>query len=944
MGFTWISLAGCRLPVVPRSALARALADVQRSLSAGNLRQALREMDRAWRKSPDARPVLAHPYGRLVVRQGWDWPAAIGLLKYAAEQNPGPEAEADLIAALRRSGQTVAARDRLHTTLQRFAVAPRSRLAQEARRLVAADPTVGGWAARKPDTDVHAEATSGDDRPLLGVTEAQPIDFRIDGRVSGSHGRSVQGWARIGWNPAARPTLLVRDEAGRTVRVLATSRLPQSRWGFAFDPDQLRLQGPKLAIAVRLPDGSSQALPDSPFILRDAAVAGRRSGRKLLGARRPDPRKRRPVDVIIPVYGDHERTLTCIRAVGEFSELAGANIIVVDDASPERDLSADLDALAAAGEIRLLRNERNLGFAASVNRAMQLNPDHDAVLVNSDVVVFDGWLGRLRQAAYSEPRIGTVTPMADDDSIVGYASGSGDVAAAEDYDRLSARRRSAKVIDLPVGVGFCLYVRRDCWQQVGGFDHETFGRGYGEEADWCMRARRFGWRHVLATNVFVHHAGSKSFGTLRAALLERCGRLLNLRHPGYDAEVAAFLARKPLAAVRRDLDVARLRALTFDYVLYVTLALPGGVDRALAERARQARAEGKRVLVLQPIRLDDMRECRVRCDDPDLRHLQFSIPGELGTLRELLASLSISTIELHHTLGLDPRVIEMIRRLGPPIDVHIHDYSWVCPRVTMMDASRQYCGEPAVSVCEVCVRRNGSNIPEEISVRSLRQRSRRWLGSARRVIAPSEDTARRLQRYLPAVPIEVVPHEVFTTRGPSPPARPSKSVRVAVLGAIGHHKGYRVLLQCAQDAARRRLPLEFVIIGYTEDDAQLMRTGRVFVTGPYRDEELPYLLGREAPHLVFLPSVWPETWCYTLSHALASGLPVAAFDLGAIAERMRAEQIGTLFALGMPPRQINDRLIELGREAMQPASSANSSSQLEAAARQRSPVNMWNPW
>jgi glycosyltransferase involved in cell wall biosynthesis len=92
-----------------------------------------------------------------------------------------------------------------------------------------------------------------------------------------------------------------------------------------------------------------------------------------------------------------------------------------------------------------------------------------------------------------------------------------------------------------------------------------------------------------------------------------------------------------------------------------------------------------------------------------------------------------------------------------------------------------------------------------------------------------------------------------------------------------------------------------------------MKTGRIFLTGRYREAEVPHLLRRESPHVVFLPSVWPETWCYTLSHSLASGLPVAAFDIGAIAERLRAEQKGMLFRPGVSPGEINDRLIELGR-------------------------------
>jgi hypothetical protein len=70
---------------------------------------------------------------------------------------------------------------------------------------------------------------------------------------------------------------------------------------------------------------------------------------------------------------------------------------------------------------------------------------------------------------------------------------------------------------------------------------------------------------------------------------------------------------------------------------------------------------------------------------------------------------------------------------------------------------------------------------------------------------------------------------------------------------------------------------------------------------------------REQPDIAWLPSVWPETWCYTLDYALAAELPVVAFDMGAIAERLRATGTGELLPLELQPSQINDRLIALGK-------------------------------
>ena len=134
-------------------------------------------------------------------------------------------------------------------------------------------------------------------------------------------------------------------------------------------------------------------------------------------------------------------------------------------------------------------------------------------------------------------------------------------------------------------------------------------------------------------------------------------------------------------------------------------------------------------------------------------------------------------------------------------------------------------------------------------------------------------------------------------------------MRVCVIGAIGTEKGFDVLLACARDAAMRNLPLDFIVVGYTIDDARLLETGVAFVTGEYTADELPALIARQDADLAWLPSIWPETWCFTLSEAWRAGLDVVAFDIGAPAARIRAAGQGLLLPLGLPPSSLNNALL-----------------------------------
>jgi glycosyltransferase involved in cell wall biosynthesis len=117
------------------------------------------------------------------------------------------------------------------------------------------------------------------------------------------------------------------------------------------------------------------------------------------------------------------------------------------------------------------------------------------------------------------------------------------------------------------------------------------------------------------------------------------------------------------------------------------------------------------------------------------------------------------------------------------------------------------------------------------------------------------------------------------------------------------------VLDCARDAAERGLPLEFVVVGHTIDDRRLMATERVFVTGEFAPEEAIPLIRAQRATLALLPSIFPETWCLSLGEAWRAGLRVAAFDIGAQAERIRHTGRGFLIPLGLSPPAINNTLI-----------------------------------
>ncbi len=265
-------------------------------------------------------------------------------------------------------------------------------------------------------------------------------------------------------------------------------------------------------------------------------------------------------------------------------------------------------------------------------------------------------------------------------------------------------------------------------------------------------------------------------------------------------------------------------------------------------------------------------------------------------------------MEVHHLLGHDHALLDLARLLRIPYEIRVHDYAWFCPRIALVGTNGRYCGEPDAAACTACVADQGSRLEEAITIPDLRTRSAVDFAGAARVVVPSHDAALRLRRHFPAVRPAVEPHEPDAY---GPPPRRVEVVRVCVVGAIGQEKGYDVLLGCARDAAARRLELSFAVVGHTIDDERLLDTGRVSISGPFEARDAEALIRAQRADIGFLPSIWPETWCLALGDAWRAGLAVAAFDLGAPAERIRATGRGWLLPLGMPAARINNALLTL---------------------------------
>ncbi|MEJ5207649.1 glycosyltransferase family 2 protein [Denitratimonas sp. CY0512] len=260
--------------------------------------------------------------------------------------------------------------------------------------------------------------------------------------------------------------------------------------------------------------------------------------------------------IVIPVYRAADELARCLASL-EHTVPADVRIFIADDASPDAAVAQVIEQMQQRGRLRIemTRRAENLGFIGNVNLALAQTAPDDVILLNSDTVATPGWFEAMLACAQSDPRIATITPWSNNAEICSFprfcepSPLPGEEESAQ-LAKLLAANPSPQYPELPTGVGFCMFMRRAALDALGDFDMATFGRGYGEENDFCLRATGHGWRNVLCDTAYVGHQGGASFSLEGHHPGGENLARLNARYPHYNAMVAEFILADPLAPLR----------------------------------------------------------------------------------------------------------------------------------------------------------------------------------------------------------------------------------------------------------------------------------------------------------------------------------------------------------------------------------------------------------
>ena len=223
------------------------------------------------------------------------------------------------------------------------------------------------------------------------------------------------------------------------------------------------------------------------------------------------------VSIVIPVYGQLAYTLNALDSLLTHASGFSAEIIVVDDCSPDEVTAEFVPQITG---VRYHRQAENGGFIQSCNTGGALALGKYVVMLNSDTRVVRSWLDELIGSFELFPRAGLVgSKLLYPDGTLQEAGGIlWRDGSAWNYGREDDPNRPqycfARQVDYISGASIALPA--EVWKQLGGFDH-YYTPAYAEDADLCQRVRALGLEVWLQTTSRIVHYEGKTSGTSTAS-------------------------------------------------------------------------------------------------------------------------------------------------------------------------------------------------------------------------------------------------------------------------------------------------------------------------------------------------------------------------------------------------------------------------------------------
>ena len=645
------------------------------------------------------------------------------------------------------------------------------------------------------------------------------------------------------------------------------------------------------------------------------------------------------IDIIVPVYNAYEFTEECIKSILRNTDLNTHTLVLINDKSPDEKILPMLQKYKGENsdkKIVVLDNEENLGFVKTVNKGMSYSKN-DVILLNSDTEVTKNWIEKIQECAYSNKYIATVTPLTNNGTICSVPNFGVDNELPknmnlEEYAEMIEKSSKSRYPELTTGNGFCMFIKRDVIEELGLFDDETFGKGYGEENDFCYRALDNGYTNVLCDNTFIYHKGTQSFKkenmtASRAALIDEHMNLLRKKHPIYVQKTDNFIANNPIRDIQENVNLNILLH-NKKKILYLVneweenMEMTGGTSLHIKDIILSNVNNDIASFVLAPDKNDLSRFklylytdsyakeiANYKTDINQYGQINYTNNTYKEMLENIFDSFKIDIMHVHHFLFQTFDAIDVAKKRYIYSIITLHDLYMICPSINMVYKDK-YCLYDDKKDCAKCLKARlgvNSNI-----LNNWQRTCKRVLEQFDKIIVPSENTKKIFSNIYKDLEIEAVEHGVDVIIPKKRENEVNKNTfDIAFVGAMAIHKGSNILKDLINKNNNSNIKIH--LFGKANEKALMKSRSNYINHGPYKRGELPGLLVDNNIDLVCIFATWPETYSYTLTECYMAQIPVLTFNIGAVGDRVEKDGLGWTIELSTDTSKILEKIQEISK-------------------------------
>lgn len=588
------------------------------------------------------------------------------------------------------------------------------------------------------------------------------------------------------------------------------------------------------------------------------------------------------IKIIIPVYDDFDLTKSCIESVISTKKNNETNfsLLIINDNSPNNRINNYLQNIDESF-VEIIHNSKNLGFVGAVNKGLvQTNPS-DVILLNSDTLVNNDWVDRIYNYYKKDNSIGSITPLSNNATICSFPSSivGGELPPNITFKEIDSILTNHQFsFEIPTGVGSCMFISRKALDEIGFLDEKKFGKGYGEENDLSFRLSKKGFSNILITDVYIYHKGEASFGKTSTLKKTNAAGIINCLYPNYDRIIRKSIKELSNQKFWLTLIVSFLENITTKIKIHISNNRGGGTYNYIKKNASDTKFFH---ILLCPISVNS-KYYNLKFLFNETTYVSDIIVCDLIKIINLK---NVDNIVIHQVLDHDRQIFDILIENNINYDVFLHDFYLKCPQINMSQIDNRYCNDPEASQCNICLQQRP--VGKISSIYKWREFTKNILCNANNIFCPSFSTREIYLRTFNDLDIQVVYHDDSHLLKNEINFQKLSNITICIIGSISKEKGSERFLDFVSYSKLNNLPFSFICIGILDQNLTKLNYTNLLVTGEYDNKGLPSIINSYNPHVFWFPALCPETFSFTLSEVLETGIPIIASKIGSFPERLQ---------------------------------------------------------